>query len=425
MSEDVLLYTTLGELVQKYRKRANLTISEVARLSGVSKGVISKIENGETKRPELKTIRPIAQALDIPFIQIIEHYIDVDQRPEVLRELLMEAIQLSHLPLVSKVALRFLQSPYEDSHSSLERLHEIAASVHDTTFKLSLYEVMIQYARTRGIQRFLAKALLQKYLIERDDLTRLEETYHSGKYMLHYHDFLSPEERILMYYKLGVHAYNLRVYEECIDFCQQVVLEDQTNSRIKADATLAICNSYYYLGDYQLTEYYLKEYGKYTFPGVEDNVKIVKAVLDGKKGNVKPAIAQLKEFLMTAGDNAILHAVNQLFELYKQTNDLAGMNELLQFEHRLNNIAMVTPYKKAQYAYYYKLKGDFLVRKERFEDAIDCYLTSVLEYAKVSAHDQSYECVEIILSLCSDKLKDNNSHILKKLQNIYNKLRKN
>jgi transcriptional regulator with XRE-family HTH domain len=58
-SGNVLLYTTIGELIRKYRERANLTITQLANLAGIHKAVISKIENGDTKRPEWKTIKSI------------------------------------------------------------------------------------------------------------------------------------------------------------------------------------------------------------------------------------------------------------------------------------------------------------------------------------------------------------------------------
>ncbi|WP_338010433.1 helix-turn-helix domain-containing protein [Brevibacillus thermoruber] len=135
-SGNVLLYTTIGELIRKYRERANLTITQLANLAGIHKAVISKIENGDTKRPEWKTIKAIASILDIPYEQLLECYMDVEQRPDVLLELISEAIEFSDIPLASKVALKFLESPREDTYTSLERLYTFTGAVTNTEARL-------------------------------------------------------------------------------------------------------------------------------------------------------------------------------------------------------------------------------------------------------------------------------------------------
>ncbi|MBG9787895.1 hypothetical protein [Brevibacillus laterosporus] len=43
-------------------------------------GVISKIESGETKSPELRTLKPIADVLKIPYEDIIEYSIQIERR---------------------------------------------------------------------------------------------------------------------------------------------------------------------------------------------------------------------------------------------------------------------------------------------------------------------------------------------------------
>lgn len=53
----------LGELISLYRKQKNLTIDELAQLSGVPKGTINKIIGGVTKAPTLENVRAIAYAL--------------------------------------------------------------------------------------------------------------------------------------------------------------------------------------------------------------------------------------------------------------------------------------------------------------------------------------------------------------------------
>ncbi|MFW5436725.1 helix-turn-helix domain-containing protein [Paenibacillus apiarius] len=54
-------------------------------MTGVSKGTISKIENGETKRPDFKMIHALASAYNIPFSNIVELYLSVEKRADILR----------------------------------------------------------------------------------------------------------------------------------------------------------------------------------------------------------------------------------------------------------------------------------------------------------------------------------------------------
>ncbi|MGG3871459.1 helix-turn-helix domain-containing protein [Brevibacillus laterosporus] len=58
-----LTFTTLGELIKRKRVEIGISLSEVSRMTGISKGVISKIESGETKSPELRTLKPIRRCI--------------------------------------------------------------------------------------------------------------------------------------------------------------------------------------------------------------------------------------------------------------------------------------------------------------------------------------------------------------------------
>ncbi len=55
----------LGELVSFYRRRAGLTIDELAEKSGVPKSTINKIIAGTTKAPTLENVKAIAKALGL------------------------------------------------------------------------------------------------------------------------------------------------------------------------------------------------------------------------------------------------------------------------------------------------------------------------------------------------------------------------
>ncbi len=424
--QEVLMYTTMGELIQKKREQATLKLSELARISGVSKGVISKIENGDTKRPEFKTILPIAKALHIPFVQIIEHYIEVEQRPEVLREILMEAIQLSNLPLASKVALKFLQSTYEDSYTLVEQLYEIAGSVTDTAARLTLYDRIIKYARERGMLQFLAKALLQKYLIERLDLKRMEESFRAGEEITHYVDFLSLEERITFYFRMALQAYAIKKYKQCIELCEAGLALETVDTELKARAYLAMINSFSRLGNYDAVENHLEVFGNFRYDFVEEATKLTRAITKARKKEYGVAVPLLKECLEKIGDNSRIHVVNELLEIYFQTGDIASIAELIEKEKEVLTFDPKTPYKHLSLGRYFRYKGAFQAKTGSLEEGMESYLNSLLTYGEVSAFQEIAECMNDILThfLLGSKAID--FCYVQKLKDVYNRIiRKN
>lgn len=54
---------TIGEQITRYRKRAGMTVEDLARVSGVPKGTLNKIIGGETKSPTVAVMGAIARAL--------------------------------------------------------------------------------------------------------------------------------------------------------------------------------------------------------------------------------------------------------------------------------------------------------------------------------------------------------------------------
>ena len=53
----------IGTLISQKRKQANMTIDELSEKSGVPRGTLNKIINGNTRDPQLETVKAIARAL--------------------------------------------------------------------------------------------------------------------------------------------------------------------------------------------------------------------------------------------------------------------------------------------------------------------------------------------------------------------------
>ncbi|CAH8705695.1 helix-turn-helix domain-containing protein [Paenibacillus melissococcoides] len=251
----------MGELIQRYRQERGMTQAHLAELSGVSSGSISKIENGEIRRPDFKTIQPIISVLEIPLDEVLDPFMLTNPRSDTLCKLLYDSFSLQNASLSTKIASYLLESEDENSEAiAAKLLLDIQQLVDNTEIKLALLNTLIAYARSHGMQSFVARGALQKYLVERDDFSKLEETFQSGKYILYYTEFLTTDERITLYYKLGVHAYNLRNFNECIELCKRAIIEDESESSFKAYSTLLICSSYFHQEKFELSEKYLKTF---------------------------------------------------------------------------------------------------------------------------------------------------------------------
>ena len=67
------LEVAIGREVRAYRKQRNVTVAELSRLTDISIGMLSKIENGNTS-PSLTTLQTLAQALSVPLTAFFKSY---------------------------------------------------------------------------------------------------------------------------------------------------------------------------------------------------------------------------------------------------------------------------------------------------------------------------------------------------------------
>ncbi|NOT70963.1 MAG: helix-turn-helix transcriptional regulator [Hyphomicrobium sp.] len=64
------LEDAIGTQVRDYRKRAGLTVAELATAAEISPGMLSKIENGQIS-PSLSTLQYLASALNLPLTMLL------------------------------------------------------------------------------------------------------------------------------------------------------------------------------------------------------------------------------------------------------------------------------------------------------------------------------------------------------------------
>ncbi|GAB5439365.1 MAG: XRE family transcriptional regulator [Falsiruegeria mediterranea] len=85
-----VLEVAIGREVRAFRKQQNITVAEVANLTGLSIGMLSKIENGNTS-PSLTTLQLLADALSVPLTSFFRQF---EERREAVHTKAGEGVEL-------------------------------------------------------------------------------------------------------------------------------------------------------------------------------------------------------------------------------------------------------------------------------------------------------------------------------------------
>lgn len=68
-----VLEVAIGRELRTFRKQKDITVAELAQLTGLSIGMLSKIENGNTS-PSLTTLQTLANALSVPLTSFFRRF---------------------------------------------------------------------------------------------------------------------------------------------------------------------------------------------------------------------------------------------------------------------------------------------------------------------------------------------------------------
>ncbi|USG64104.1 helix-turn-helix transcriptional regulator [Brevibacillus ruminantium] len=387
---------SFSEIMKAHRYRANMTLQELSERTGINRSVLGRIESGETKRPGFATWNKIASVLNIPYERVISLYVDISERADILKFLLAEAIAHTDRHIVRKAARKLLESTRINTFFALDYLLQVTRETEDEEIKITIYDMIIDSTKKQGIPFYLAKALLERYLIERYDFSRMEETYRRGKEILSYIEYLTVSERMNAYYRLGLQAYALKYFDDCIHLCRQGIAGDTDESELMASALLAITNSYINLGDSILAELYLKKYEKSDYVNA-NNARYLRAQLYAQKGEFDEAIAEFEICLDEAERETRIAIATDLLECYASAEDNQAIQSLLERETYFLPLQMNTPKKVEHVAMYLKRKGVYLLEHGYFPFGIESLFESLDYYRQISAFQSVTECVGIIM----------------------------
>jgi len=67
------LEVAIGREVRAYRRQKRITVAELAKMTGLSIGMLSKIENGHTS-PSLTTLQSLSRALSVPVTNFFRRF---------------------------------------------------------------------------------------------------------------------------------------------------------------------------------------------------------------------------------------------------------------------------------------------------------------------------------------------------------------
>ncbi|QQE73267.1 helix-turn-helix transcriptional regulator [Brevibacillus composti] len=388
---------SFSESMKAHRYRANLSLQELSERTGISRSVLARIESGETKRPGFTTWKKIASELDIPYERVIALYLDISERADVLKFLLAEAIAYTDRHIVRKAARKLLESTKINTFFALDYLLQVTRETEDEEIKITIYDMIIDCTKKQGIPFYQAKALLERYFIERYDFSRMEETYRRGKELLSYIEYLTVSERVNAYYRLGLQAYALKYYDDCIHLCRQGISGDSEENELMASALLAITNSYINMGDAILAELYLKKYEKSGYAKA-NHIRYLRAQLHAQKGEYDEAIAGLELCLSEAESETRIAIATDLLECYASIEDVEGMKGLFERESHFLPLEMNTPKKLEHVAMYMKRKGVYLLEQGMFREGMDSLFESLSHYRQIGAYSSVSECVGLIMA---------------------------
>ncbi|KJB88364.1 hypothetical protein AZ66_07945 [Paenibacillus sp. E194] len=381
----VMVYEKLGELIRCYRNRENKTQQDFAKEAGIDHESVIAIEKGEIPL-EHAVLKSLLVVLHIPMAEIVAHLVTEEVSTELWLSLLEASLPSQDRRLCEDIVVHVLACCNEDCEDLLLRLYQMIQKwTGSIEMRLELLDNVISFARSRDLQSLVAKGLFYRYLVERDDFSRMEETFQSGQAVLHYVELLPRDERVVFYYKLGVHAFHIDRFYESIELAKLGIAEDSSVSTYKAYSTLLICSSYFRLEEYDQAEKYLKVISQFPFSFVQEHVDFLTTKLLEKRGNVDLAISQLQKCLTLSSHK--IGIVNALLRLYLSKNDCTSAKHILQQEQEYLSVDYLNPISIKGHAYYFINKGKWLHRWGKNSEAVDCYIQSVSMFVELTEND--------------------------------------
>ncbi|WP_244965842.1 hypothetical protein [Paenibacillus alvei] len=231
-------------------------------------------------------------------------------------------------------------------------------------------------------------------------------------------NFLPHDQQIDLYYRLGIQAFNLRLYQESIKHCKSLLNYDGENPH-KVNAVGILRDAYFKIEDYIQSELYSLQYKQFKYCYTNENIILMEALFSVKKGNLEQAIKQLTALLETCSNDSAVLATNHLLQLYLQQGSLKEADFVLN-NCRVDQSLISNPLVQAEYAEFLSFQGEYYLAVGDFENSITCMLDGALYYSRIDDIDKEKECLSKVMQI---QLEHNlpSYSTFEKLNNYYTK----
>jgi transcriptional regulator with XRE-family HTH domain len=150
---EAALSETIARRVREYRLQLGMTVGELARRGGLSKGMLSKIENAQAS-PSLATLASLATAVGVP---VTAFFRGLDEEGDILHVKAGQGLEVQHRGTQSGhryLSLGTMRAPHDRLEPLLVTLTEVGEVFplyqHPGTELLFMLEGVMAYSYGRG-----------------------------------------------------------------------------------------------------------------------------------------------------------------------------------------------------------------------------------------------------------------------------------
>ncbi|MCV6584253.1 MAG: XRE family transcriptional regulator [Marinibacterium sp.] len=131
-----VLEVAIGREVRAHRKQQNMTVADLSRLTDLSVGMLSKIENGNTS-PSLTTLQTLATALSVPLTAFFRGY---EERRDAVHTPSGEGVEIERAGTRAGHHYRLLGHLGANSSGTIVEPYLITLNSESDTFKTFQHE---------------------------------------------------------------------------------------------------------------------------------------------------------------------------------------------------------------------------------------------------------------------------------------------
>ncbi|AUM64275.1 hypothetical protein C0R09_06865 [Brevibacillus laterosporus] len=398
---------TLGQLIHTYRKKCGKSIADIKNETNISEKVLRRLENDLTNHPKLETIEKVAESLVIPYTEIAEKVVPIQRNQECVREILIRVLPEASKKLLTEVVHQYVTLSNDIREGLIEVLN-IAKTAKNIDSAEKLYSVLGKHAMNYQENDIMAIAMFEEYLIARDK--ELSNSYYLGKRLFEVAHFLPEENRVVAYYKVGVHARIIKKYHESNEYLKNIIDNPRSkNKQFQEKAYHAYYNNLITLEKLDEAEFYLEEYGKLFNRYNSAYYKIDKAIIYAKRNQITLAISLLEKYLEDyENHHNTIFVICELMQLYIKTNKIYDARELYRFEATFDKILernnLRGPFNELYYGLYLRIKGRVEFLLGDIKESVKLLLESMKTFAELGLKQEFLESMKLIYGFNTSQL---------------------